>query len=133
MMRSVVLLVAVAVAMLAVAAVSAETVTHNAGLVNTRVYRSINLQTHVEENYLQFDIQNSGSSETDYYLLPVASEKVSHLSYVSARRVSDKKADADQDLDPEDVKDRATKGGVVLKATQVEVTGSDVSVCLHTF
>src|SRR5262245_61565655 len=107
--RSVLTLLALALAVAAVA--SAETVSFYSGLVNTQAIRSINLQTHLEENVFTWSVANSGDKGADFYLLAVSSDKAPHLALVAARVAGDKKKDAKEDE---------------LKTTRVEVTGAQV-------
>ncbi len=125
-MKSVAVLLVAAIAAIAVTAVAAASVQYNSGLVNTKVLRSINLQTQIEENVYQYDIQNSGSSDADYYLVAISASKAERLSFINARLISDKSKGSSDDDEDDDADDIKAKAGISLKSTQVTVTGSDV-------
>lgn len=113
----------VAVALACVAAVSGASgepsVAYNKGVSNTKVLRSVNLQTHIEEDVFQIDVLN-GNTETDYYLVPVAAAKAQHLSILTARQLP--KASAKDDDDDDEIDGKA---GVALRTTKVTVTGAE--------
>jgi oligosaccharyltransferase complex subunit alpha (ribophorin I) len=106
----------------AAAAGGESSVAYNGGLSVKKAVRSINVQTHIEETFVQFDVANDGSSATDFILVPINAEKAAHLSMILARQLeaADKKSDDDDD-DEADTKPK----GIELKPVRVTVTGVD--------